>query len=139
MEPREASEEVLLDVHTPAYLRWLHGSKCKVAKARRRPPPGSARAVSLARGGATRRCHEARAQATAACAAAQVLEMMPILVLPNWLIQRLFVRPARFHAAGTMLVAAWALPLSPSLPLAHVGSMRSRRRRWKVVGVTRCT
>ena len=30
--------------------------------------------------------------------------MQPILVLPNWLIQRLFVRPARFHAAGTMLV-----------------------------------
>ncbi len=48
--------------------------------------------------------------------------MMPILVLPNWLIQRLFVRPARFHAAGTMLVGAPALPPPPSLPLAHVGA-----------------
>jgi len=47
--------------------------------------------------------------------------MMPILVLPNWLIQRLFVRPARFHAAGTMLVGALALP-PPSLPLAQVGA-----------------
>ena len=32
VEPLEASEETLLDVHTPEYLRWLHGSKCKVAK-----------------------------------------------------------------------------------------------------------
>ncbi|KAK9826406.1 hypothetical protein WJX81_000560 [Elliptochloris bilobata] len=70
VEPREASRETLLDVHTPKYLEWLHGSKCKVAT---------------------------------------VLEMQPIVVLPNWLIQRLFVRPARFHAAGTMLAAALAV------------------------------
>ena len=34
VEPCEASREALLDVHTPKYLDWLHGSKCKVATVR---------------------------------------------------------------------------------------------------------
>ena len=34
VEPCEASRETLLDVHTPKYLDWLHGSKCKVATVR---------------------------------------------------------------------------------------------------------
>eukprot|EP00803_Ostreobium_quekettii_P010121 evm.model.scf_379.8 EVM.evm.TU.scf_379.8 scf_379:54580-57443(+) len=70
VEPVEAAEEVLRDVHSSGYLKRLHGSKFKVA---------------------------------------QVIELYPIVLLPNCVVQSRVMARMRHHVAGTMLAAGLAL------------------------------
>lgn len=82
VSPVEATDAVLLGVHTPAYLERLSQSKSKVVK---------------------------------------LTELFLLYLVPNRVLQRKIVRPARYHAAGTILVRPKANNTSWRIALRMLG------------------
>ena len=89
-EPKEATQEMLLDVHTQEYLDRLNSSSAAIASVRTaglKPdlpelPDTNARISCFM----------------------QICELGALAVLPNSVVQNNLNRPMRHHIAGTMLV-----------------------------------
>ena len=91
--PNEATEEVLLDVHTLNYLQQLKTSKTKIAQVLRKYHTTFI---------CTFKFSSVSSRNTVTM---QVTEPAILITLPNWLLQWRVVKPMRYMVAGTMLVS----------------------------------